>query len=433
MKRRLLFGERVLFGDGTAPFNGVFTVKIRGSLHAEQITLALARLQARHPMLRTCVQNDAAGMPWYVVNEQVPPIPLRIVERQTDNDWMQESRAEWKTLFDIQQGPLARLVWLRSAAVSELLFSFHHCVCDGSSVEMLLREILLFLDNPDTAAGEEEPFFSSLDELVPAAILHNKKNIRKAKLQAWVVRNFLALAAAGAKKQKAPGEDYYLHWKLGEQASASLIARCKAEGVTVHAALCTALLTAFQELKGSKALNKMVCPVDIRKYVPAITKNNIFSFDLAVTLSVSKNTRLGFWERARKMQADLVKKMNALNGYNMLMRTEYLHAALPTILRFLTFGKVSNDMMFSNMGRLNIPDRFQSLDVEAIYSPSGMGPFAPCNGMATSTYRGQMDFCFVSHTSVLSVADAGIIKEKTMGMLLDEEPVLRSEPMLVYE
>lgn len=430
MKRKLLFGERVLFGDGTLPFNGVVTVKIRGVLTLDQLRTALDRLQSRHPMLQAGVQTDAAGLPWYVVHGQVPAIPIHMVERLAEDQWMDVSKTEWERHFDVQRGPLCRLVWLGSPEVSELLLTFHHCLCDGSAVEMLLREFLQLLDEPGLDLGPAEPFFTSVEQLIPQEIVHDKNKIRKAKLQAWVAKKFLALAAAAAGKNTAPGEAYFLHWKWSKAASAALIARCKAEKVTVHAALCTAWLGAFLALKGRKALNKMVCPVDIRKYVPAITKEHIFSFDLAVTLSVSANTGLDFWERARRMQVMLTKKMAALNGYDMLMRTEYLHDALPTILKFLTYGKVSNDMMFSNLGRLNIPDQFNRLQVEDIYSPSAMGPFAPCSGMATSTYRGQMDFCFVSHTSVLSLADAQVLREKAMTFLFAEAPAMQAEPAL---
>src|ERR1700754_4624987 len=99
MKRRLFFLERILYGDGNTPFNGVFVLKLRGIVETERLVCALERIQRKYALLRARVEKDAAGVPWFVVRDAVPPIPLRIADRWTDMDWIEESRRQWAEPF----------------------------------------------------------------------------------------------------------------------------------------------------------------------------------------------------------------------------------------------------------------------------------------------------------------------------------------------
>ncbi|HYZ84473.1 MAG TPA: hypothetical protein VE621_08725, partial [Bryobacteraceae bacterium] len=110
--RPLLLMERTMYRDGRTPFTSVFTIKLRGELDEGRLRHALARLQAKHPLLR-CVVEDAAGGPRFVLLERPAPIPLRIVERRGEDDWQTEARQEWVAPFNASREPLARFVWLR--------------------------------------------------------------------------------------------------------------------------------------------------------------------------------------------------------------------------------------------------------------------------------------------------------------------------------
>lgn len=427
MKRRLFFLERILYGDGSTPFNGVFALKIRGELKAERLTGALERIQAKHALLRARVEKDEKGVPWFVVYEETPVIPLRMIERHGDGDWIAESRKELATAFETGRGPLLRVVWLRDMEVSDLILAFHHCLCDGGSALALMREILLLLDEEGADIGEAGSWVT-MNELVQGG----GPVERKAKGLAALLRVGLGL---GALLTPSKGrtliprcEDYLLHWKLDSRLSAALLRYCKSLRVTVNTLLCVTALYAFRHVRGVKARQKVTCPVDIRRYHPAIKKDMLFAFGLAVSLSLKKKRSDAFAALVQEAQQIMTDKLNKLNATEFLLTMEYSHEALGNMIKVLTYGKQGDDLMFSNMGRLDIPESYSSFEVETVYSPTVVGPFGNPTTLVTTTYKGQLDFSFVSNRTMLLEEEARAIRDKMIGLLEEvAEPVLSDE------
>ncbi|SFE76953.1 Condensation domain-containing protein [Chitinophaga sp. CF118] len=431
MNRQLLFLERILYGDGFTPFNIVFVVKITGTISYGNLRNALTKIQAKHPLLRSGIKSNDKKIPHFFLNERVPEIPIRIVERKHDDDWIEASKAAWANVFDTRNGPLMGVTWVRSPDISELLISLHHCMCDGGALLLLVREMLALLDNPEKEIGQHTSF-TTIKDIVPAAILKSRKNILKAKFSGAVLR--LALSAATAfirpGKIKINREaDYLISWKFSKADSSALFKACSAAGVTVNTALCVAFLNAFREVKGDNAHNKITCPVDIRKFVENIDKDTIFSFGLVLTLSIDKDPNMQFWDRTRLLQKKVTSKMADMNPYEFLMAFENAHSSVHKMRKMLTYGKVGYDLMFSNLGKLDIPQHFNSFDIEAIYSPSVIGPFANPTTIITSTFNNQIDFTFISNDGVLDRADARAIRDNAIALLQREATLPVTEPV----
>lgn len=426
MKRKLLFLERFMYGDGSAPFHGVFSLKIRGSFTADNLQHALARLQARHPMLNMVIAEDRKGVPWFVLNEHNTPIPLRIQERMGDEDWMQETKKEWATRFEVGAQPLLRVVWLRGVEVSDLLLVVHHCAFDGGAVLCMVHDILGLLDNPEKEmeTGIGLPF-TTLRDLVPGEIYASRKN----RLKRTVLGGVAQLAAVAVPVLKrlqkrsviTSREDYFITWTIDKETTSALTRRCANRRVTPHAALTTAFLYAFLQLKGTSARNRILCPVDIRRYVKEIKKDTLFAFGMGVNLSVDKKATRGFWEAAQQVQAELSRQTGKLNGYDFLMNFECFHPLLARRSKGKTKEMVNYDMVFSNLGKLDIPKSYSSFEVEAIYPPTVMGPTGNYNTVLTSTFRGQMDFSFTGSTHHFQYEEAVAVKEMAMEFLLREQ------------
>lgn len=421
MKRNLLFLERVLFGDGTEPFHGVYALKINGVIDQTALTDALARLQEKYAMLRTAIALDTSGMPYFHTPPSMPGIPLRIVERTGDDDWNRETVCELGTSFDIQNGPLLRITWIRAAEVSDIIMAFHHCMCDGGSGVALLADLLTLLDDPQ-AEIRKAPAFESIRDLIPAEILDNRRNRFKAKLAAALVHAGLSLGTLFLSKKRKPAprtSDYLINWKLGAEHSKALFAQCKKEGVTVNTAIGLALMEAFKAVNGAGAHGKATCPVDIRRYMPEVKRDMIFSYGLALNISLEKLIGNHFWGKVKVLQGHVSKQMTKLNPYEFTMIMEASHRSVHKLRKFLTYAKVGNDFMFSNMGKLDIPARYQNFTVETIYSPTVIGPFANPNTIITTTFNSQMDFSFVSNEAFMPRATAILIREKAMKTLFE--------------
>ena len=421
MKRKLLFLERFIYGDGTIPKNITFTVKINGSFTEAALRNALAKIQARHPLLTAGVQEDGKGRPWFVSPIPVPDIPVRILTRTSDEDWMRESEKECQQRFDMQNGPLLRMVWLRSAEVSELIMVCHHCICDGASIVTLYKEMLTLLDQPDLAIGQYESF-NTVEDLVPEAILSDKKLQRKGKVTAAILRLFLFFVSG--KKQIRWGKDYTVRWKMDKAATAALVRRCKVQHTTMHAALCTAFLLAFRHVRGSKNVkNQVFCPVNLRRYIPEIKDDMLFGFATSTTLSIDKDPMLDFQEQVKRLNNRLSEKLSNLKVYEEIMLNEYLHPVVKKLSQYLGTARGNNDLTFSNMGRLDIPKKFSSFEVEAVHNPILIFKSANPNGIIASTFDEQLNFSFLSNDAYLSYEEANAIRDKAMELLLEEKRV----------
>lgn len=426
MNRPMIVGERIMYADGHAPVNCVFTATVEGSFTVEQITNVLAKLQQRHPLLRVNVRHEKTKVPTFVTNTAIPPIPLHIIPRTSDLQWQEISLNEWIISFDLANDPPARLVWLKSDDISDFLLVCPHCVCDGSGFVTLMRELLITLDQPDTVL---EPYegFQSIRELVPPEI-RNSKSIRfKGTLFSWLAKGFFTFL--NPRPADREGGFYFLTGPLDVDTTRALVRKCKAEKTSVQAALCAASLLAHRSVRGKMARNKAISPVDIRRYLPLIGRDHLFAFAPIVELSLSGNSAdSNLWEEARKMKESLVQKADKLNAAEMLFITEYFHSSTGALLRHMRSTRGSHDVTISNMGVLDIPSDFRSFKVKAIHSPSVGFPWRNSNTLVISTYNGQMDFSFCSHESFLPQIEAQKICGEAMHLLMKDLYVNASLP-----
>lgn len=415
MKRKLLFPERLMLGDGNTPFNVVSTIRIKGSISEEQLLHALAGVQAKHPLLRAIIVDDH-----YVVQNAPGPIPLKILY---NTDWKAVTLSELARPFDTTVAPLARLTWIRVGVYADLVLSLHHCLCDGGGRWALIKEIVALLDNPSKDIGMHHSLLTFEDIIPPAQ--RKRWPLFKARFTGGIIKygSLLlgSLVATKGKSKTIREKDYLLHWKLDTFMTSALVRQCAAIGVTVNTALCVALASAFRKVKGDQGAARVTCPVDIRKYVPAITKDSIFSVGLSITLEIADEHTKPFWARVQLLQPIATDKQRRLNT-SMLQALEYAHAAIPHMIRFLTYGKLNYNLMFSNMGKLDIDEHWNSFDIETVFSPAVIGPFANPNTILTCTYKGQMDFTFISNDDFLPESDALAIRDAFIKILKEVLP-----------
>lgn len=414
MKRKLLFGERMLYGDGKHPFNMVIGFKVSGSIKEINVNLALIKVQQKHPWLRASITIDKDKRPWFTTHSASSfKVEVLVVNRISDDDWKRQSETEWAKPFDASSSPLFRLTWIKGEAFSEFLLVFHHCLCDGAAGLSILKEFLLLLDNPEAAIGEEIAI-QSMNDIIPPKVLKSYRMRTKNTLIGKMAT--LALWMMPIKKVAVDRKrDFLIHWKLDEQFTTATLLFCKTHGFTVNTLLSVVVLKAFKAVLADKSFNKISLPVDIRNLNPLIKKDHVFAFGLMIVLSAS--TADSFIEGVKKLQKDVNRKLAKLNPYTLMMMMEACHPALANFSNLLKYGKTSNDCMFSNLGKLDIPHEYENFRLETIYSPSVIGPLGNTTTILTSTFRKQMDFSFVASEGYVSFNDAERIKEKMISLL----------------
>jgi hypothetical protein len=412
-----------MYREGRTPFTSVFTIQVAGELDEERLRQALFRVQDKHPLLR-CVIAEAAAGPRFVLLDRPAPIPLRIVERFADVDWETEARREWVAPFDASREPLVRLVWLRAVGVSELMLVGHHCICDGQSGINLLRELLSVYDQPEQVLGAYDAL-GAIEDIVPAALLETRRFQRRARWKAGVLRLILFLKQRGGSASGpriAPEQIYFHRWNSGN--AAELTEHCRAEGVTVLAAVSTAFMQAFRDVRGIRGLKKTCTMVNARRFLPQLHPDAMFGLAPGVALRM-KNlpprdmSADSFWVRAREIKADLTHRIDRLGAglYDNLAALERLHDRYPRLVAYFERAPAVRNVTLSNLGRLDLPQQYRSFRLERVYSPLVMVSPTPANTVVISSFGGEMEFAIISDEQSLPYVQALEIKQRAMDIL----------------
>lgn len=418
MKRKLMMVERIMYVDSQTPLNCVFTARINGTLSEENFKIALAKIQQKHSLLRTTIDDKSEPYPFFVEEKEIKPIALRIVERKTDEDWLLESEKEWFHLFNEEKEPLARMVWVKGPKMSELLWVVPHCIGDGTTGVTLIRELLYLLDDPSLELDSYQAF-NSVNEFFPANS-SGKKRKYKANLYLMFARIFFLMQRKSKKRNL--GKNYAIHRKLDSKTTVQVTEKCKAHGISVHALLCTAFMQAFQEIKGTQAKGKVISPVDVRHFIPEIKQDHLFAFAPTVELSLKKGKQ-DMIDHAKLIKEELIQKIDKMEARELLWMGEQMHPVVGRMISMLKSTTGGHDITLSNMGKIDIPKNYKHFKLETIFSPTVAFPWLNSNTLVTSTYNQEMDFTFMSNEYFLPKEEASKIRDKALELLTQPIPV----------
>ncbi|MFJ8623308.1 amino acid adenylation domain-containing protein, partial [Kitasatospora sp. NPDC093550] len=136
--------QRLWFLDRLVPDSSSYTMpdafRVRGALDLAALQSAVDTVVARHESLRTTF-TEQDGTPCQIIHPRVE-VPVRTVDATDREDATARAAAESQAPFDLERGPLMRVLVVRLAAdESWLLLTLHHIIADGWSVEVLLDEL----------------------------------------------------------------------------------------------------------------------------------------------------------------------------------------------------------------------------------------------------------------------------------------------------
>ncbi|MBO9690311.1 condensation domain-containing protein [Chryseobacterium sp.] len=412
IKRPLMMVERIMYVDPETPVNCIFTVKIDGTLPEQNFKTALEKIQQKHPMLRTVIDYKSEKYPFFVEEKDITPIPLRIVERKTDEDWLLESQKEWYRLFEGEKQPLARLVWIKGQHTSEILWVMPHCISDGTTGVTLMQELLSLVDDPSVKLESYEAF-ESVNDFLPSDF---NAGIRKYKAGLYLLFAKVFFMMQRKSKKRNLGENYAIHWKMSPEITAETVAKCKAHGISVHALLCSTFMQAFQEIKREQAKGRVISPVDVRHFIPEIKQDHLFAFAPTIELTLKKGSK-DLLDNAKEIKKDIVQKIGNMETRELLWMGERMHPIVDRMISMLKSSEGGHDVTFSNMGKINISNDYKNFRIETIFSPTVAFPWLNSNTLVTTTYNQQMDFAFMSNEHFLPKEEAKQIKDKALELL----------------
>jgi amino acid adenylation domain-containing protein len=150
----LSFGQQRLWlieqlQPGAGYFRIPLALRLLGRLDHEMLAESFRDLVRRHEILRTTFPTRD-GRPYQSIQTDVaidlPVIDLTALAwEHRESEARREAEVEARHPFDLTQGPLIRTRLLRLEAEHHvLLITLHHIVCDGWSLQLLLRDAVKF-------------------------------------------------------------------------------------------------------------------------------------------------------------------------------------------------------------------------------------------------------------------------------------------------
>jgi hypothetical protein len=251
-------------------FGGLIAMQVlhlKGRLDPDQVKQALAWLQAQHPILRAHIRYGGLvfrELPPFVYRqpyfdtEGTTEIPLRVVNDSDPEAWRKVLAKDLRKPIKRGKTPRVRLTLVRQspdAELNHLVICADHATIDAQSGNMLGRQLLEFLADPD-AARAKLPVHETLPPPLEAG-LPKKPDSGKRGYE----------PAIRLPKQKIPHpkqETRVISHHFGANQTAALKDAIKANRTTLHGAVTAAFLLAMRERYTIDAMT-VLTTIDLRR------------------------------------------------------------------------------------------------------------------------------------------------------------------------
>jgi hypothetical protein len=460
-ERKVTAAERFF---ARSPFAIVTMVlRINGHVSEEMLRRAVSIVQQRHALLRVRIRTDAEHAAWFT-SDGVQEIPIEIVPRESEDDWIESHARASGVPFAFETHPAIRFILVQSPDRSELIILCHHIICDGMSLAYLARDLMVHLGDPAREV-----------EVLPAPPPIDLDNLPRDVSQPGLVK-FLIGRMNRKWAQEAvffDQEDYEIltrtYWdhyhhdllsiELSEAETTALVARCREEQVTVNSALTAAFSGAQSFVQGEKPYHaKTVIAADLRDPLPRSPGEGMGMYAGGAELKLKYDHKRGFWENARRFHRRIQPAYTNKNLFGAVLNWLYLD---PTICEAMSFKKLGglvppdspryeklsafsarDDVVLrllqrdnldtlefkywgtavTNLGRLEFPRQYGALELDRlIMQPGGGIPLANANlVLGAVTCSGKLSLVMEYAREAVDSAVMQQVKDKALEYLLEE-------------
>jgi hypothetical protein len=379
MHRKLGALEHLLWlVDQWTPRHFVLVARVEGgSISAEDMTLALLHAQHRHPILRASILVNG-GRPEFHPSDA--PIELRIVQRTSGTQWLQEVETQLALPFGPNDQPLLRVVLVQGEAISELILVVHHSIGDGVSAMFLLRDLLECLEG------------NQLKELLPRNALEELLESG----ETMVAGPPASPVSQVVKRNERPQKGLLQVFEIGPSELSRILDRSRREGTTFQGALLASVLLSMPEEDAVHCL----APINVRRIIPPIAED--FGLYISSGLAtLDRNVAMDFWSLARNARAQVMQAFDrvALQAKAAAMASVVAAKPSPQTVYEQVWRSGSYNAVLTNLGRFPDTPKLKHFRVTAVY-PILSPELEPVIAVATTDQR-----AYITVSSPPSIAD----------------------------
>ena len=396
--------------------NHAMMVRIRGGFSAWDLQKALDGIRFRHTAL----------IPGAMLNDPfISHFQVREIVECTKSDWKEIVKEELLKPFLSEQGPFARFILLRSEGGSDLVGVFHHGICDGISGVYVMRDILRLLAAPEISLATI-PSPLNIQTLIPLTVRESPRVQRQVRMFLIVIRLGLFFRRLRAhvflvpdrnrsrenvdtETQPASQRICILTETMTTEQTAALVARCKTEGTSIHAAMCVAWLRAFAiQLEGQKSWVRIVSsPISLRERLSIPEISGLFMATTVIKINCAP--RRDFWQISREFKRKLNQASTDENVFRFPLMIgavfsqipkKYLKDILPTLFN----RPVKYDFSITNLGRVDLPVSNGKFEVEAFYNMVNTSEHE--RTICVNTFNGQLTYSYLFRESKMNYSAA---------------------------
>ena len=329
--------------------------EIGGAINPAKLRAGLEQVRGRHPALRVGIADDAEAGPSFYATDN----PIEVHTAPVGADWRRVVESELNRPFDTIPGPLMRATALWESDGVSLVLTFHHAIADALSGARILGDLMRALAGEPLAAL---PLIPPLEAMIP--------NLASPPASA---SDSDADVAVNGPEQGAQASDRLaasiatLEWDRAE--TANLVRSCRANGTTVHGAICAA---AARHIPASDADTvRMQCPIDLSG-VAGIEAGHCGVFIGAGAVEIPATRERPLWLDAREVVDSLRAARSPAAVAGML---QWITAAFPPTagadkLRQFFASQPPDSAVISNLGVLPLAADYGPLALKAIWGPA---------------------------------------------------------------
>lgn len=391
---------------------------LRGRLDPKQVEHALAWLQTQHPILRTHVREGE----W--VYRRVPPfayrqpyfetdgttaIPLETFDDPDPQAWRAVLAKELRTPIKTSNAPRVRVTLVRQstdAELSHIVICADHATLDAQSGNMLSRQLLEYLADPQTSETKV-PLHKTLPPPLEAG-LPRKSGGGSGKYQP-------ALRLPKLKVPEPKRETRVVSYHLGADATAALKAAIKTNRTTLHGAVTAAFLTAMRELHGVSAMTSLTT-IDLRRLMKPALPQETYGCYIDI-LRTRHDIGDDFWATARDASFRLINALAKDQDAASIMKLPgwevYNKEAWPTI----THNRRIDGLAVTTAGESGLLQQYGPYTLEDVTMAVSLDMFGPSIFAIASERLGGIDFSTGYAADAMSDRDAGALTDRAIAIL----------------